>query len=252
MLASDLGGTSAASGVTLRLSDGAPFALPAAGPFVSGRFTPTDVGAGDTFPAPAPAGPYGTSLSAFDGTNPNGTWQLFVQDDVGSFSGAIFGGWGLDIDTTGPPGSTGTGSTGAGAAGGGSTGGGSTGGGLAGAAAFGSNTNVSLSAAASGAGVKVSNGNSFPVTGSLSGRTAQSFATARRRKLRLSAKRFSVPARSNRVVKLALPRKARRALKRRRRLGLSLSATVRDPAGNTRKVTKRVTLKLKRKRKRKR
>jgi Ca2+-binding RTX toxin-like protein len=39
-------------------------------------------------------------LSAFNGTNPNGAWQLFVQDDVGWDSGSIAGGWSLTIQRT--------------------------------------------------------------------------------------------------------------------------------------------------------
>ena len=42
-------------------------------------------------PAPAPAGPYASSLSAFKGTNPLGGWALYIADDelgdVGSMSG---------------------------------------------------------------------------------------------------------------------------------------------------------------------
>jgi len=69
--------------------------------FASGTYRPTNNGAGDTFPLPAPAGPYGTSLSAFTGTNPAGTWRLFVVDDLGSNSGVLAGGWTLLLDTTG-------------------------------------------------------------------------------------------------------------------------------------------------------
>ncbi len=42
---------------------------------------PTDFGEPERLPAPAPAGPYGTRLDAFDGTDPNGDWRLYVQDD---------------------------------------------------------------------------------------------------------------------------------------------------------------------------
>jgi subtilisin-like proprotein convertase family protein len=42
----------------------------------------------DAFPAPAPGGPYGTSLSVFDGLE-GGQWQLFVVDDAAQDSGFI-------------------------------------------------------------------------------------------------------------------------------------------------------------------
>lgn len=53
----------------------------------------------DTFPAPAPAGPYGTRLSVFNGTDPNGTWRLFVHDDQPGHEGSIAGGWSLTLHT---------------------------------------------------------------------------------------------------------------------------------------------------------
>jgi hypothetical protein len=59
----------------------------------------------DAFPGPAPMGPYNTPAptgaatfgSVFDGTNPNGTWSLYVFDDAAMDSGTIAGGWELDI-----------------------------------------------------------------------------------------------------------------------------------------------------------
>lgn len=46
--------------------------------------------------APAPAGPYGATLSVFDGQNPNGTWSLYVYDNAGGDYGDIAS-WSLDI-----------------------------------------------------------------------------------------------------------------------------------------------------------
>ena len=47
-------------------------------------YQPANYGSGDFWPKPAPPGPYSTSLSAFDRTNPNGEWRLFVNDDSGN------------------------------------------------------------------------------------------------------------------------------------------------------------------------
>jgi subtilisin-like proprotein convertase family protein len=47
---------------------------------------PTDFEVGDKLPAPAPAGPYGTSLTAFDGLE-GGAFSLFAFDDAGSDTG---------------------------------------------------------------------------------------------------------------------------------------------------------------------
>ncbi len=60
----------------------------------------------DTFPAPAPSGPYGkpapqgsaTLASTFDGTDPNGAWSLYaVTVGEGDGTGAITGGWSIDF-----------------------------------------------------------------------------------------------------------------------------------------------------------
>ncbi|CAD5910740.1 S8 family serine peptidase [Planktothrix agardhii] len=100
MLMSDAGDFADLNNVNLTFSDSASGTLPDGSQITSGTYRPTDYQVGDTFPTPAPAGPYGTALSAFNGTNPNGAWQLFVQDDVGWDSGSIAGGWSLTIQRT--------------------------------------------------------------------------------------------------------------------------------------------------------
>jgi subtilisin-like proprotein convertase family protein len=100
LLISDVGGSTPASNVTLTLDDSAADSLPDNGPLVSGTFKPTNVGAGDDFPAPAPMPTGNTVLSTFNGTNPNGAWKLYVVDDNSGNAGTIAGGWSLTINTT--------------------------------------------------------------------------------------------------------------------------------------------------------
>ncbi len=94
----DTGGNAApASPVTITFDDTAAELVPPAGPLTSGIFRPTDFAPADAFPAPAPGGPAATSLSALNGIDPNGTWSLFVVDDLAGDAGAISGGWSLDF-----------------------------------------------------------------------------------------------------------------------------------------------------------
>jgi subtilisin-like proprotein convertase family protein len=97
LLWSDAGGSADLIGNTIVFEDGAPL-IPDGGPLASGTFSPTNVGTGDTFPAPAPVGPYGSALSQWNNVSPLGTWSLFVFDDVGGDVGSI-GNWGLEITT---------------------------------------------------------------------------------------------------------------------------------------------------------
>jgi subtilisin-like proprotein convertase family protein len=62
---------------------------------------PADCTAPASFPLDAPQVPYGTSLSEFNGTNPNGDWKLYVIDDSAVHTGFITG-WSLNISTTLP------------------------------------------------------------------------------------------------------------------------------------------------------
>jgi hypothetical protein len=122
------------------------------------------------------------------------------------------------------------------------------------AAAFGARTLVALELAARripAAGplpVRVANGNDFTVTGVLSGQTAGKVTVSPRKPVMLKAKSFSLAAHARTMIKLALPKPLRRLLQRQHKLALRLTAKPKDPAGNTRTVTKRVTPKLKRKR----
>jgi len=99
LLMSDAGGSPDVVNVTLTFDDAAAGSLPDAAQLVSGLFKPSNFGAGDPFPAPAPAGPYGSALSVYNGINPNGTWRLYVVDDQGGDIGNINGGWRLRITT---------------------------------------------------------------------------------------------------------------------------------------------------------
>ena len=66
---------------------------------------PADYEPGDPWPAPAPPEPYSPFLSAFDGTDPNGEWSLFVNDDTPGNTGFFTNRFTLDITTadTTPP-----------------------------------------------------------------------------------------------------------------------------------------------------
>jgi len=96
LLMSDVGGGTDAVNANVTFDDTAPAI---GGTVVSGTFQPTNVGTGDLFPAPAPAGPYPDpqQLSVFNGVNPNGTWSLFVVDDASADVGTISGGWSMTI-----------------------------------------------------------------------------------------------------------------------------------------------------------
>ena len=105
LLLSDAGGGGDINNVTLTLDDAAATALSNGGQLASGTFRPSNYDTStDTIPSPAPAGPYGTTLSTFNGQSPNGVWSLFVRDDKGPNPGSFAGGWSLTITTvaTGP------------------------------------------------------------------------------------------------------------------------------------------------------
>ncbi|MEY2539480.1 MAG: serralysin [Verrucomicrobiota bacterium] len=101
MLMSDVGGGGQLSNVNLLFDDNAASQL-SASQITSGSYQPTNLnpsGDKDAFPAPAPSQPFGGALSIFNGTNPNGTWSLFVLDEYTSGSGSIANGWSIMLST---------------------------------------------------------------------------------------------------------------------------------------------------------
>ena len=97
---SDTGGNPDLVGVNLSFDDAAVSSLPNTTIITSGTYKPTNFGAGDVFASPAPAAPYGAAFTDFNGSNPNGTWSLYVTDGARGDSGVIAGGWLLNITTS--------------------------------------------------------------------------------------------------------------------------------------------------------
>lgn len=99
LLMSDAGGGFDVGNVNLTFDSAASTSLPNNAQILSSTYLPANYGSPDSFSAPAPAGPYSTSLSVFNGTTPNGSWQLFVVDDEALDVGSIASGWELTITT---------------------------------------------------------------------------------------------------------------------------------------------------------
>ncbi len=92
VLMSDACGTREAAGRNWLWDDEAPAPMTIGDDFSTcgqRRHRPTDAEPGDSWPAPAPSGPYTTTLSVFDATDPNGDWRLFVNDDASNNVGFI-------------------------------------------------------------------------------------------------------------------------------------------------------------------
>ncbi|NIQ91673.1 MAG: DUF2341 domain-containing protein, partial [Deltaproteobacteria bacterium] len=98
MLMSDQGNDDAIS-LNLTFDDDAPSDLPDATTASSGTYKPIVTAQNDAMNGPAPAGPYGTLLSDFNGVDPNGTWSLYIMDDAANDAGSLSGGWELAITT---------------------------------------------------------------------------------------------------------------------------------------------------------
>ena len=111
ILMSDAGGNNSESSgpvvnTNLTLDDQAANQLPADTALSSGTWRPVNdsdvdpqISPDDQWPAPAPAPSGSSTLSTFNGKNPNGTWSLYAVDDYGQAAVDINGGWCIDIIT---------------------------------------------------------------------------------------------------------------------------------------------------------
>jgi len=99
VLLADTGGPTDITNVNLTFNQASINSVPT--PIVSGTYRPTN---GGDFggPAPAPSPPHGATLAIFNGTTPNGTWNLFAYDDANGDIGQITLGWTIDVTTNGP------------------------------------------------------------------------------------------------------------------------------------------------------
>jgi subtilisin-like proprotein convertase family protein len=101
LLAEGVGGAEPVEDVTVTFDDDGVPLTPGQAPSDESTFRPSS-NAGDGFgfngPAPVPPPPYGSALGVFDGTDPNGTWSLFVFDEGRADAGQIAGGWGLRLE----------------------------------------------------------------------------------------------------------------------------------------------------------
>jgi subtilisin-like proprotein convertase family protein len=113
MLMSDACGTSTFDDEDWTFEDAASGYLPDKGPCASGQqtsFRPTNyeepgpAGIDNFTPGGGPAGPYETALFLFDGSSPDGTWELFLRDDTrNEIPGFELTGWTLNLEVQPPP-----------------------------------------------------------------------------------------------------------------------------------------------------
>ena len=100
LLMAKAGGSHAVVNGTFTFDDSASLLMPQSALITSGTYKPTSYAvATPPFPVPAPPGPYTASMANFAGSNPNGSWSLYIIDDTPLDSGAISNGWSLNLST---------------------------------------------------------------------------------------------------------------------------------------------------------
>jgi hypothetical protein len=107
VLIADAGGSATVVNDTITLDDQALFVAPDTGGFVGGlsyRPADYDMPGLEPYNPPAPPPPHGLTMSTSNGSNPNGTWSLYVFDDKFPDSGQFSGGWSVNVTTSTSPG----------------------------------------------------------------------------------------------------------------------------------------------------
>ncbi|MBK8464799.1 MAG: proprotein convertase P-domain-containing protein [Chloracidobacterium sp.] len=85
----------------LTFDDAAATTLQDTTQIIGGSYKPTNFDTTtDIFPTPAPTPGTTVGMSVFNGSNPNGTWSLYVRDDLGVDTGIVGAGWQLHITTS--------------------------------------------------------------------------------------------------------------------------------------------------------
>jgi hypothetical protein len=97
VLKAGAGGTREVEDVDLTLDDAASNALPLNARLSSGTYRPANYTQRLAFHSPAPGAPYAAALAAFNSTNPNGVWNLYLQDSQRDDNGALENGWSLTL-----------------------------------------------------------------------------------------------------------------------------------------------------------
>lgn len=103
VLLMDNSGGFEATGPTITFDDAASLSVSDISfTLTNGAYRPTTYSYPSSLPAPAPAVPYGKTLSTFSGLNPNGVWKLYANEETcfSGYSGLISNGWTLTITTT--------------------------------------------------------------------------------------------------------------------------------------------------------
>ncbi len=102
VVVADAGAGTSPSSSIYTFDDGASSQLPATGNLSGGTYKPSNLGSFDGTP-PAPGGPYGSTLSVFNGTDANGTWSLYVFSDASGGAQTFSQGWSLDVTAASAP-----------------------------------------------------------------------------------------------------------------------------------------------------
>jgi hypothetical protein len=102
ILLSDAGGADQAlTPSDFTFDDAAAGTAPNSGALSGGMFKPTNIDGGDspdTFTG-APAGPYGATLAALNGSNANAVWELYARDDTADLGAGGFVNYSVTVTT---------------------------------------------------------------------------------------------------------------------------------------------------------